>query len=207
MSDLAVVWDMGGVFTRYFTEVMVEIGRERGWPLDRLPLGPTGEAVDADYALMFDGGLDEPDYLVRLLTRLEAEGIRFDPKNDVDWDLHQRPETWALIEDIHAAGRTQGILTNDASKWMGDDWWTTWPPAPMFDGLVDVATIGVRKPAPEPYLAACAAIGRPPESCIFVDDMRINCRGAEAVGMESQLFDITDPAASIAAVRERIGLP
>ena len=32
-SDLAVVWDMGGVFVRYFTEPMVEMGRERGWPV------------------------------------------------------------------------------------------------------------------------------------------------------------------------------
>ncbi len=207
MDDLAVVWDMGGVFTRYFTEVMVEIGRERGWPLDRLPIGPTGEAPDAEYALMCDGGLDEPEYLERMMARFRSHGIVFDPKTDVDWDHHQRPETWALIEDIHGAGRVQGILTNDASKWMGDDWWTTWPPASMFAGLVDVATIGVRKPAAAPYRAACAAIARTPDTCVFVDDMRINCRGAEAVGMQSQLFDITDPAASIAALRERIGLP
>jgi FMN phosphatase YigB (HAD superfamily) len=206
MTELAVVWDMGGVFTRYFTEILVDVGRERGWPLHRLPLGPTGEVDDPDYVLMWDGGIEEGEYLHRCLERLRSEGIDFDPRGNIDWDEERRPHTWGLIHRVHDAGRTQGILTNDASKWMGDNWWDTWEPARMFQGLVDVATLTSRKPAPEPYLAACAAIGRSPETCIFVDDMRINCRGAEAVGMQSQLFDITDPAASIAALSERIGL-
>lgn len=206
MTDLAVVWDMGGVFTRYFTEVMVDVGRLQRWPLDRLPLGPTGVAPDPDYGLMCHGRIEEAEYLRRCLERLRAADVDFDPRVNIDWDRQRRPETWELIGDIHQAGRIQGILTNDASKWMGENWWDTWEPAGMFQGLVDVATIGARKPAPEPYLAACAAIDRSPDTCIFVDDMGVNCRGAEAVGMQSQLFDITAPAASIAALRERIGL-
>jgi hypothetical protein len=37
--------------------------------------------------------------------------------------------------------------------------------------------------------------------------MAVNCRGAEAVGMQSLLFDVIKPEASIASLLERIELP
>jgi putative hydrolase of the HAD superfamily len=82
-----------------------------------------------------------------------------------------------------------------------------WEPIGYFDAVVDVATLGVRKPDPKTYLAAADALSLPPPVCIFVDDMAINCRGAEAVGMDTLLFDITKPEASIASLMKRIELP
>ena len=66
--------------------------------------------------------------------------------------------------------------------------------------------IGIRKPAPEPYLAAAEALAAPPSECLFIDDMPVNCRGAEAVGMDSHLFDILDPEGSIGRLLERLGI-
>lgn len=205
-AELAVVWDMGGVFSRYFTEPMVDVGRARGWPLDRVPMGPTGDLPDADYAAMCRGDLDEPDYLERCLARLARFDIHFHPRTDVDWTRQDRPDTWHLIGDLHEAGRTQGILTNDASKWLGERWWTTWEPAAMFTAVVDVATLGIRKPHPGTYQAVCEAMDRPPETCVFIDDMEVNCAGAEAIGMRSLRFDITDPAGSIHRARQMLDI-
>jgi putative hydrolase of the HAD superfamily len=73
--------------------------------------------------------------------------------------------------------------------------------------VIDVKMVGVRKPGPEPYLAATGALGAPAEACLFVDDMPVNCRGAEAVGMESFLFDVTDPEGSIASLLRRLEIP
>jgi putative hydrolase of the HAD superfamily len=70
--------------------------------------------------------------------------------------------------------------------------------------MIDVSMIGVRKPAPEPYLAAATALNVAPSECLFVDDMPANCHGAEAVGMESHLFDILDPAGSIDRLLTRL---
>ena len=198
MSELPhVVWDMGGIFYRYFTELMVDVGEERGWPLDRIPLGPTGRLPDPDYQRMVDGDLDEPDYLVVIRGRLVAEGISFDPPKELVWLGEARPETWSAIRQISTKGHRQALLTNDASKWLGDDWWETWEEAKWFDAIVDVMTVGVRKPAPDPYLATADALGVSPEECLFVDDLQVNCEGAEAVGMRSHLFDITDPQDSL----------
>lgn len=201
-----VIWDMGGVFRRYFTEVMVDEGRRRGWPLDRLALGPTGEIPDPDYELMTNGGITEPEYLARLRQRLADLSIAYDPVADPDWSGEDRQETWTAIKRIADSSIRQAILTNDASLWMGENWWERWPPAQYFDAIVDVATLGDRKPEPEPYRVAIRRIDLPPNECLFVDDMEVNCRGAEAVGMSSLFFDITKPEKSITSLLKMIGL-
>ncbi|HYV02034.1 MAG TPA: HAD-IA family hydrolase [Actinomycetota bacterium] len=201
-----VVWDMGGILYRYFTEVMRDRGAERGWPIDRIPLGPTGDVRDADYERMQDGEIDEADYLALVVARLRAAGIDDDPRGTIDWADQERRETWAAIRTIHRAGHRQAVLTNDASRWLGPNWWETWKPAGWFEAMVDVTTIGERKPAPRPYLAAAEALDADPTECVFVDDMRVNCRGAEAVGMASFWFDVRAPGESVDKLLATLGL-
>ena len=199
-----VVWDMGGILYRYFTEMMVDVGRERGWPLDRIPLGPTGEADDPFYQDVLVGRLDEPDYVVVVKEYLENLGIDFDPHRELAPYWTPRDVTWDAIREIARRGHRQAVLTNDASKWLGENWWETWVGADLFDSIIDVSQIGVRKPAPEPYLAAAEDLGVPTEECLFVDDLPVNCRGAEAVGMSSHLFVITDPETSLRDLLDRL---
>ena len=47
---------------------------------------------------------------------------------------------------------------------------------------------GVRKPGREAFLGAAAAVGRAPEECLLIDDVRDNCVGAEAAGMPAIHF-------------------
>ena len=47
---------------------------------------------------------------------------------------------------------------------------------------------GVRKPSPEAFLSAAAAVGREPSECLLIDDMQENCAGARDVGMQSIWF-------------------
>lgn len=200
----ALVWDMGGIMYRYFTELLVDRAVDGGWP--KVALGPTGSLPDPDYDAQLRGDIDEGEYLTVVRGRLAAVGIEIDPVNEFDFTDERRPETWQLIEELHLAGRPQALLTNDASKWLGEAWWQTWDAASWFDAIIDVAVLGVRKPAPEPFLASAAALGLDPDDCVFVDDMHVNCVGAEAVGMDSHVFDITEPERSIATLRRRLGL-
>jgi len=201
-----VVWDMGGILYRYFTEVMRDRGTERGWPIDHIPLGPTGDLPDADYERMQEGEIDEADYLALVMARLRAVGIDDDPTRTIDWPHQERLATWDAIRTIHRAGHRQAVLTNDASKWLGPNWWDTWEPAGWFEAMVDVTTIGERKPAARPYLAAAEAFEADPAECLFVDDIRVNCRGAEAVGMASFWFDVRAPGESVANLLATLGL-
>ena len=200
----AIIWDMGGILYRFFAELMVDEGRKRGWPLERLPLGPTGPGPDPDYAAMDRGEISEPEYVVRVTDALARAGITFSPYTDLDFSEGDRPETWAVVEKLHKAGWRQGLLTNDATAWLGERWWETWPYRHLFEAVIDVKTAGVRKPAPEPYLACIEAMQCEPQRCLFIDDMHANCRGAEAVGMQSFWFDITDPQSSLDALVQHL---
>jgi len=116
----AVIWDMGGILYPYFTELMLEEGEERGWPLDRLPLGPTGRVRDPAYEDLLEGRLDEPGYVAAVVGRLVAEGISFDPVADIDWTDCLRPAAWKTIRRLADRGLVQGLLTNDATRWLGE---------------------------------------------------------------------------------------
>lgn len=200
-----VVWDMGGIIYRYFTELMLDVGAERGWPIDKIPMGPTGPVHDADYDRLIANDFDELDYLVIVNKRMEQAGLDFDPVRDLSASWTLRPEVWDTIKQIGGRGHRQAVLTNDATRWLGDNWWETWEGREHFDAVIDVQTVGVRKPAPEPYLAIVEALGAPPNSCLFIDDMPINCRGAEEVGMDSHLFVVADPVESCRRLLERLG--
>lgn len=201
-----VVWDMGGIIFRYFTEIMVELGRREGWPLHEIPLGPTGDVPDPEYERLLSGEIAEPEYVRAVVGSLQEHGIDFDPVTDLEWRGRSRPETLALISDLAQKGHHQAILTNDASRWLGPRWWETWEHADAFEVMVDVATLTTRKPAPEPYQVVIEALGVEAEDCLFIDDLPVNVRGAENVGMQGFLFSVIDPRRSITRLRKRLDL-
>jgi putative hydrolase of the HAD superfamily len=57
----------------------------------------------------------------------------------------------------------------------------------LFDAVVISGDVGLHKPEPEIFRLGAERIGVPPEECVFVDDLRENCAGAEAVGMTAIL--------------------
>ena len=57
--------------------------------------------------------------------------------------------------------------------------------------------------SPEIYLLACERLGVEPGDCVFVDDLRENVTGAEAVGMTAILH--RDSAATVARLEELLG--
>lgn len=201
-----IIWDMGGIMYRFFTELMISVGEEQGWPLERLPLGPTGPGPDSLYRAMDQGEISEPEYVAHVTDALNNEGINYSPYTDMDFSQGERAETWPVIARLHDAGWRQALLTNDASAWLGERWWEEWKYVHLFDAVVDVKSVGVRKPAPEPYLACVKALDCMPQDCLFVDDMRANCKGAEAVGMQSFWFDITDPKGSLQNLQHFLGV-
>jgi FMN phosphatase YigB (HAD superfamily) len=202
----AIVWDMGGIMYRYFTEILLDMSREEGWGLDGIPMGPTGPTPDEAYQRMLVGEIDEHEYLDLVRQRLSSAGHPLDPVAEIDWSVQARPEVWRVIELAHGVGHPQAVLTNDASRWLGERWWETWPPARWFDEMIDVASIGVRKPAPQPYLAAARVLDLPPQDCLFVDDMVVNCEGAEAVGMASHWVDVRATESSMVSLTRRLEL-
>ena len=59
--------------------------------------------------------------------------------------------------------------------------------AELFDAVVISGDVGLHKPDPAIFRLGAERIGVEPRDCVFVDDLRENCAGAEAVGMTAIL--------------------
>jgi putative hydrolase of the HAD superfamily len=91
-----------------------------------------------------------------------------------------------MVEAVKKA-RLAGIRTGLLSNSMGTGRYDRDAFPELFDGVVISGEVGLHKPQPEIFKLGCERIGLPPQECVFVDDLRENCDGAEAVGMTAIL--------------------
>jgi epoxide hydrolase-like predicted phosphatase len=89
----------------------------------------------------------------------------------------------AVLRRSRAAGIRTGLISNS----MGDTVYDRSTFADLFDGVVISGEVGLHKPQPEIFLLGAERAGVEPAECVFVDDLRENCAGAEAVGMTAIL--------------------
>jgi putative hydrolase of the HAD superfamily len=114
-----------------------------------------------------------------------------------------RPEE-RLISAVRAA-RAAGVRTGLISNSWGTSIYDPEALEDLFDVAIISGEVGLHKPQPEIYLLAAERLGLEPKECVFVDDLRENVRGAEAVGMTAVLH--RDPDATVARLEELLGLP
>jgi putative hydrolase of the HAD superfamily len=111
---------------------------------------------------------------------------------------HIRPDE-AMLAALRRA-RSQGIRTGLVSNSMGAGRYDRSSFPELFDGVVISGEVGMYKPQPEIFLLGAERAGAAPQECVFVDDLRENCAGAEAVGMTAVLHRGSD--ATIARLEE-----
>jgi epoxide hydrolase-like predicted phosphatase len=92
----------------------------------------------------------------------------------------------AMIDAVRTA-RGAGIPTGLISNSVGSDIYDQAVLDELFDAVVISGDVGMHKPQPEIFRLGAERIGLLPERCVFVDDLRENCAGAEAVGMTAIL--------------------
>lgn len=102
------------------------------------------------------------------------------------------------VRAARAAGLRTGLITNSWGMGIYDR-----APADLFDATVISGEVGLHKPQPEIYLLAAERLGVTPEASVFVDDLRENCAGAEAVGMTAVLH--RESATTIKRLEELLG--
>lgn len=191
-----VVFDMGGILHPTPFEVLPDIARAKGWSPEVFPRGPFAGGADEAYGQLDRGEIREPQYWRMVSDRLARNGLAFDVHEVVDWDGRDRDEVVETIRQLGRRYRT-GLLTNDASDWLGPGWRHTWWLRDAFEVMVDAAEEGLRKPAPGIYLRCAERLGLPPERIVFIDDLTVNVEGARAVGMQAIWFDVTDAIGSV----------
>jgi putative hydrolase of the HAD superfamily len=202
----AVLWDIGQVVYPSPFERFDELEADVGLPPGTLPRGPL--AGDPAYVEVDAGRLDEPAYWRALQERARAFVPAFDVHTDLrrlGWRGRARPAVVGLLRDIRET-YGQGVLTNDATAFLGPGWRVDWELRELFDVIVDSLDVGARKPDRRAYDAAVAALKRPAERVLFIDDLTVNVEAAQAAGLQAVRFDTTDPEGSVEGLRSRLGL-
>ena len=92
----------------------------------------------------------------------------------------------AMIEAVRKA-RSGGVRTGLISNSWGHGRYDRSVFPELFDGVVISGEVGLHKPQPEIFELGAEKVGLGPGDCVFVDDLRENCAGAEAVGMTAVL--------------------
>jgi epoxide hydrolase-like predicted phosphatase len=109
-----------------------------------------------------------------------------------------------MIESLRHA-RAAGVRTGLISNSWGRGRYARDSFDELFDGVVISGEVGLHKPQPEIFRLGAERIGLDPADCVFVDDLRENCAGAEAVGMTAVLHRDTDQ--TLERLEDLLGVP
>ena len=192
--------DFGGVLTTSVWDSFAEFCRGKG-----LEEGAVKRLFREDGAALADlrgletGKLSEDEFERRFAERLglgEASNLI----DSMFEGMRPYEPMLAAVAATRAAGIRTGLVSNSWSTSHYDRDLLT----ELFDAVVISAEVGLHKPEPEIYLLAAERVGAEPRECVFVDDLRENCAGAEAVGMTAILH--RDPAETIARLEDLLGI-
>jgi putative hydrolase of the HAD superfamily len=177
----ALLLDFGGVVTTDFFASLGAHCERLGLPHDRFRDLVTADPVGRElYHQVERGELGQTEFErgIAGLLGVEADGL----VRGLLADLRPDPLMTQAVTRARAAGIRAGVITNS---------WGTSPYDPYaayelgkrFDAVVISSEVGIRKPDPAIYRLAAHKLGVTPEACVFIDDMAINLRPAQEVGM------------------------
>jgi len=195
----ALIVDYGGVLTTNiwaaFGNFCEREGLERDAVLQLFRSNPealatlrgleTGELADDEFERRF-GALVGVENHEGLIARMFS-------------DLRPEESMITAVRTARGQGIATGLITNSWGLGIYDR-----APTDLFDAAVISGEVGLHKPQPEIYLLACEKLEVEPAAAVFVDDLRENVEGAEAVGMTAILH--RDPAKTVAQLEELFGI-
>ncbi|MER7723148.1 HAD family phosphatase [Streptomyces sp. NPDC096323] len=198
-TDACVIFDIGGVL-----ELTPPTGWVRTWE-ERLglPPGTVHERMGDVWQAGSLGSIAEREVYEQLAARLRLDRPQVEAFVADLWTEYlgtPNEELIAYARGLRGKCRL-GILSN---SFVGARERET--ALYGFDELVEEIVysheIGIEKPDPRAFEAACVALGVEPERCLFIDDFAVNVGAAEAAGMQGHLFE--DNARTIARIASHV---
>jgi len=186
----AVLWDFGGVFTTSPFEAFNRFEAARGLPRDLIRTVNATNPLDNAWALFERAEIDRAGFDLKFLQESTALGH---PVRGADvlpllaGDLRPR-----MVEALRVCKRRLkvGCITNNMAQGHGPGMAASPEGASrsagvmaLFDVIVESSKAGVRKPDPRIYLMACEQLNVAPATCVYLDDLGVNCKPAAALGM------------------------
>lgn len=190
MAIEAVIWDFGGVLTTSPFEAFNRYEAQRGLPRDFLrtvnATNPQGNA----WALFERAEIGPAEFDARFLAESTAlghpvRGAEVLPLLSGD----VRPRMAAALKACQARFKV-GCITNNVKTGHGAGMSGTGEKAAAveaimetFDAVIESSKAGLRKPDPRIYQMMCELLRVEPVSCVYLDDLGINCKPAAMLGM------------------------
>ena len=201
----ALVLDFGGVITRTIHETHTQTENALGIPAGTLTWrGPFDPDTDPLWVTMQNGEISERDYYAHRTSEIsELIGAGWTDMSQfiraargADPSAIIRPEALDAIATAKTQGHRLAILSNEMDLFYGEDFRRNLDFLDNFDVIVDASYSDILKPDARAYLDCCEQLDLGPDDCVFVDDQQKNIAGADAVGMRTLHFDVTQPGAS-----------
>jgi epoxide hydrolase-like predicted phosphatase len=204
----AVVSDFGGVLTTPLLAAFAAFQDDSGISPENLGRAMREGLAEGEELPLFRlerGEISEDDFIERLEDGLEAildHRPHLQHFRQKFWGaLHPNQPMIELMRELQASGLKMAMLTNNVREWE-PLWRSMLPVDEIFEEIVDSAFVGCRKPEARIYELTLERIGLPAEACLFVDDLEVNCEGAEAAGMQAVQF--RDNEQAIAEIRSAL---
>jgi len=204
----AVVCDFGGVLTTPLLGSFERVQDEIEIPpesLGKALRAATAERGDNPLFELERGEIPEVEFLDLLNTHLEpllGRRPHLHRFREVYFDaLDPNEPMIALMRELKADGLKMAMLTNNVREWE-PLWRSMMPVDEIFEEVVDSAFVGCRKPEGRIYRLTLERIGMTAAECLFVDDLEVNCEGAEKAGMKAVHF--RDNGQAIAEIRAAV---
>ncbi|MDX6632697.1 MAG: putative hydrolase of the superfamily [Solirubrobacterales bacterium] len=198
-SHSALLIDFGGVLTTDIWQSFDAFCRAEGLPEGTIKqmFRDRPEAL-AELRKLEKGEADEAAFEASFaeLLGVSADGLierLFEGMEPADRMLE-------AVRRVRTAGRLTCLVSNSWSLAHYDEAQLR----ELFDAIVISGQVGLHKPQPEIYELAAERLGLAPPACVFVDDLRENCAGAEAVGMAAILHRDVDE--TLARLEDLLGV-
>jgi epoxide hydrolase-like predicted phosphatase len=197
----ALLLDFGGVLTTSVWDSFADFCREHGLEDDAVKrLFREDPGALADLRELETGRIGEAEF-----ERRFADRLGLDEATDLINSMFRGMRPDARMVAAVAAARSAGIRTGLVSNSWSTHHYDRDLLGKLFDAAVISGEVGMHKPQPEIYLLAAQRLGVEPASCVFVDDLRENVAGAEAVGMTGVLHRDTEQ--TVNALVQFLGVP
>lgn len=201
----AVISDFGGVLTTPLVQSFMAFQNETGISAENLGLAMQALAEANGENPLFElerGEITEASFLDQVAEALEpllGHRPHMHRFKEIYFEaLDPNQPMIELMYELKAEGYRMAMLTNNVREWE-PLWRSMLSVDEIFETVVDSGFVGCRKPESRIYALTLERIGLPAEACLFVDDVLVNCEGAEKAGIRAIHFQHNEQA--IAEIR------
>ena len=208
----AVIFDFGGVITASPFEAFNRLEQERGLPRDFVRRVNATNPDSNAWALFERAEIDAATFDRLFAAEAAAVGHELDGASVLAvLSGSIRPAMVTALDRLKDEGYRLACITNNVPAGhgagmarSGDKRDAYEQVFARFEHVIESSKAGVRKPDPRIYLMMCEHLGLEPGSCVYLDDLGINCKPAAQLGMAA--IKVTSGEQALAELGELLGM-